>query len=215
MMARLLLCVGMAVLLVGCSFSGHPDCEVIQASALRAQFNQETSLDHFRDWVSNTYHVSPKTIRVIPSIDNRDYWTIYWEVAGQTYDITLDNGRVDRGAGISFNRGVPASHIVSCLGPPAQYYAGYHWDLGKYVLHLTLLYPDQGILATGARYFYPKPDRIPTIESTFGIYRLTFGPPGWTDQLQQSVLNPSGELYKPWPGNWKDIQIEIDPRAQP
>lgn len=215
MMARLMLYLATVVLLVGCSLSGPPNCEVIQASALRAQLNQETSLDHFKDWVSHTYHVSPKTIRAIPSIDDRDFWTVYWEVAGHTYRTTLDDGRVGRGATVSFNRGVPASHIISCLGMPVQYYARYNWDLGKYALHLTLLYPDQGILATGARYFYPKPDQIPTIESAFGIYLLTYGPPGWTEQLQQSASNPSGELYKPWPGNWKDIQIEIDPRAQP
>lgn len=214
-MARLVFCVGVVVLLAGCSFSGQPDCEVIQASTLRAQFNRETSLDQFIEWVSNIYHVPRKAIRVIPSIDDRDYWTIYWETAGQTYEIILDDGRVGKGARISFNRGVPAGYIVSCLGTPAQYYARYNWDLGKYALHLTLLYPDRGILATGAKYFYPKPDQVPTIENTFGIDWLTFGPSGWTDQLRQSALNPSGESYKSWPGDWKNIQIEIDPRAQP
>jgi len=214
MVRRLMLCPGMVMLLAGCIFPGQPDCETINASALRAQFNQESSLDQFKEWVSHTYHVSPKTIRVIPSIDDKDYWTIYWEVAGRTYEVTLDDGRVGAGAGISFDRDIPAAQIILCLGTPAQYYARYNWDLGQYALHLTLLYPDQGILATGARYFYPKPEQIPTIESTFGIYRLTFGPPGWTEQLRQSALNPSGEPYKPWPGDWKNIVIDIDPNVR-
>jgi len=214
MMARLMLYLAMVMLLVGCNLFGPPDCEVIKAAALRAQFNQEASLDQFKEWVANTYHVSSNAIRVIPSVDDRDYWTIYWEVAGQTYEITLDDGRVDQGARMLFNRNVPAAQVISCLGTPTQYYARYSWDLGQYALHLMLLYPDQGILATGARYFYPKPNQIPTIEDTFGISWLTFGPPGWTEQLQQSALNPDGEPYRPWPGNWQDIVIEIDPRVR-
>lgn len=214
-MARLMICLGVVVLLTGCVFPSQPDCEVIQTSALRAQFNQETSLNQFTAWVANTYHVSSKAIRVIPSVDDGNRWIVHWEVAGRTYEIFLDDGRMGAWAGVSFDREVPAAQVISCLGTPAQYYARYNWDLGKYALHLTLLYPDQGILATGARYYSPKPTQVPTIENTFGIYRLTFGSPGWTEGLQQSAANPNGEPYKPWPDDWQAIAIDVDPRARP
>lgn len=108
--------------------------------------------------------------------------------------------------------------MVACLGIPTLYYARYNWDLGKYALHLYLLFPDQGILASGAKYFYPKPKYVPSIEGDFPIRHLGLGPSGSAEQILHRIyiensvnITPSIPDYKPWPGNWQDIVIEIDP----
>jgi len=210
------------LLLTGCTYPGGPDCEAMQAVALQAQLGRETTIEQFEAWISETYHVVPKAIRAIRAVDDRNYWTVYWDVTGRTYQAELDNGKVSKSAGMSFERRKPsADQVIACLGTPTLYYARYNWDLGKYALHLYLLFPDQGILASGAKYFYPKPEYVPPIDGDFPIWHLGFGPSGSAEQvlhriyIENSVsIVPSIPEYKSWPGKWEGIVVEIDPRLR-
>lgn len=218
MAMRALTCLVIAVLLASCTYLAQPDCDVIRASALRAQLKQESSIEQFKTWIMHTYGVASDSIFAARSRD-REYWDVQWQVAGRRYDLALSNGRLDDRAGMSFERRKPsANQVIVCLGAPTLYYARYNWDLGQYALSLTLLFPDQGILASGAKYFYPKPEQTPVIKGDFPISHLTFVLPGSAEQVLQEIyiegsvsMEPSIPEYQPWPGNWQDIVIETDP----
>lgn len=218
MAMRALTCLVIAVLLAGCTYPAHLYCDIIRAPALRTQLDQETSIEQFKTWIAHTYGVASDSVFATHSKE-REYWDVQWQVSGRIYDLALHNGRLDDRAGMSFLRQKPsADQVIACLGTPRLYYAHYNWDLGKYALHLYLLFPDQGILASGARYFYPKPEQTPVIEGSFRISRFTFVRPGPAEQLLQKIyiedsvsMDPSIPAYRPWPGNWQDIVVEINP----
>lgn len=222
MAMRTLVWLAVGLLLAGCTYWGEANCEAMQAAALRAQLGKVTSIEQFEAWIADTYHVTPTAIRAIRAVDDRNYWTVYWDVTGRTYRAELDNGTVSQSAGMSYERRKPsADQVIACLGTPALYYARYNWDLGKYALHLYLLFPDQGILASGAKYFYPKPEYVPPIDGDFPIWHLGFGPSGSAEQvlhriyIENSVsIVPSIPEYKPWLGKWEGIVVEIDPRLR-
>lgn len=92
------------LLLVGCTYPAVADCQVMRATALRAQLGKAVTIEQFTIWIGDTYHVEPQAIRSVRAVDGSDYWTVYWDVAGRTYRAELDNGKVSQGAGMSFEQ---------------------------------------------------------------------------------------------------------------
>jgi hypothetical protein len=213
------------LMLAGCTVSPleRPNCNEIVN--LRAQIGKAISPDSFREWVSQTYHIPLETITV-DVLENRQRHVVHWnevsrvwsivkweEVVQVWYSATIEGLVVDdiRVAGGS----VPASKVLACLGEPARYRARYERIVEGNQLSFDLLFPDQGILADGARFFRSDLRQPPPISDAFPLTGFIFTRPGTVEQILHDIYLSSFyqmlREYKPWPGKWEDIMVEIDP----
>lgn len=205
----------------------RPSCSEI--ANLRAQIGKEISPESFRQWVSQTYQMPLESITVDITPNEQTHivhwrevtrvWLIVrWEEIVQVwYAAALEQGVVDdiRVSGGS----IPANKVLACLGKPAWYGAWYKDDLPGTQLSLNLLFPDQGVLAHGAKFFGSSPKQPPPISEAFPLSSFLFMQPGSVEQVLHHIYyHPTRSLYeqmlrehKPWPGRWEDIVVEIDP----
>jgi len=213
------------LMLAGCTVSPleRPNCNEIVN--LRAQIGKAISPDSFREWVSQSYHMPLETITVNMTPDGRTYvvhwrevtrvWAIVkWEEIEQLeYSAAIEQLGVDdiRVAGGS----VPASKVLACLGEPARYRARYERNVEGNQLSFDLLFSEQGVLAWGAKFFRTSLKQPPLINDTFPLTGFIFTRPGTVEQILHDIYLSSFyqmlREYKPWPGKWEDIMVEIDP----
>ena len=212
------------LLLVSCADFGRKRLSCEELTLLRAQVGKEFSLESFRLWVHETYRVPLESIWIATTKDgqvhiahwgdpNRTYYSATLEaMAGQLVVDDITFGGV-RGS---------ADGIVACLGEPGLYSASYKFDppANANALHVRLLFPEQGVLASGAKFFRSRPKQPPPIRGDFPIDFIRFFRPGTAEQILDRLFGGSPALYeqalqehKPWPGKWEDIVVEIDPNT--
>lgn len=222
-MRRLALLI-LVLLLGSCTYLtylGQKELSCEEIATLRAQVGKEFSLESLRRWIHETYQVPLESIWVATTPDGQTH-IVHWGDANRTYyyaslhqpELVVDD--------ITFGgvRG-SAGSLIACLGEPALYEAWYKFDPPAYAnhLHITLLFPEQGVLASGARFFRSRPKEPPPINDDFPIEFIRFIRPGTAEQvlnnlyghLPTNLYEQALRNYKPWPGNWQDIVIEIDP----
>jgi hypothetical protein len=105
--------------------------------------------------------------------------------------------------------------MLRCLGVPDRYWASYTQSVEARELTLNLLFASKGALVYGANIYPFNQRQPPTLEETLPITGLTIVRPGSAEQIIQNIYGgQSNQLSiqmlrdaKPWPGDWKDLQI--------
>lgn len=202
-------------LLTACTLTKSRSCDEISAAALRSILLKETSTEQLLIWITHTYHVSPQDVR-IDADQRRTFQIFVWETDDVSYTIHM-RGSTPTGAMIWYNsRPLFAGQVINCLGAPERYYASYKRDVEATKLELEMLFPDQSIRAEGWKFFrWIRPIR-PAIDETLPIYRLSVGKLISVEEMlgrapRSDEAESESRKYQPWPGNWQDIVIEIDP----
>ena len=207
------------LLLAGCAYvrPGKPSCEEI--TTLRAQIGRELSPELFRAWVAQTYRLPLESITVETRADGQEY-AIHWKKHGVWYSASLER-RVLVDVRRHGPKAISADRVIACLGEPEWYSAQYKWAIPGHALHCALLFPDQGILAHDAKFLRSRPMQPPPINGHFPISGFVFKQPGSAEQILYQIHGHNSahyeevlQEYKPWPGEWEDIVIEIDPSLQ-
>lgn len=176
------------------------NCDEIAVAGLRRMFQKETSTDEIVTWASNTFHLPGQSIGVEP-VNGQ----ITWATQGAQYSATMDAKSL-KGVNIRFLQRPPtAAEVVACIGTPEQYWAQLKRDVESFQMSLDLLQPSQGIVASGAKFYSGIPQKPPVIDETFPISTLNLVKPGALQQIF-TLRDP----YKPWPGTWKNVEIEVD-----
>jgi len=194
-------------------------CNEISAAALRSVLLKETTIEQLLAWIAQEYHVLPQNVR--SDVDQRRAFQILvWDANDVSYTIHM-RGSVPTGAIIWYNSRPPsASQVIDCLGAPEQYGASYKRDVEATKFELELLFPKSNIRASGWKFFYGqfRYTRLqpPAIDGTFPIYRLSVGELISAEEMLGQAPHPDqaeseSRQFKPWPGKWEDIVVEIDP----
>ncbi len=209
------------ILLSSCTGIGpvQPNCD--EMTTLRAQISREGSPEQLRTWIADTYKIAPESIATNTVALQHDY-LLQWQKDGLWYNMTIDKGVVtDIGADI---RGLSAADVIACLGQPAYYSATYGYETeGGTQLNFNLLFPDQGILAEGAKILRARPAQPPAITGDFPMRSFLFMQPSPASTLLQrahSVYVPALReqminAYEPWPGDWQGIEIGKSSNVSP
>jgi hypothetical protein len=209
------------LVLAGCIPMLQPqrDCDEVSAVQLRGLFAGQYSVDQFRAWAARTYGISAEEVQVEPASKEKDDWSIHWAMAGATYAAGLRGSKV-LGAGVTYGSNPPsADRVLSCLGAPGEYRAAFDKMVEASQLSLDLLFPAQGILASGARFAAFNQRQPPPLNENFAVSSFVVVPPGSAEQVLRQVYGGlSNDQYekvvrefKPWPGDWENLQIQIDP----
>ena len=221
MQRRVYLMLMLVLLLVVCAYGKPrkpgPGCEEI--ATLRAQIGSELSPDSFREWVAQTYRLPLESITMETRADGQHH-VIRWGKHDVSYTASLER-LVLVHIGYSLAR-TSADRVIACLGEPEWYSAQYKWDIPGNQLGLDLIFPEQGVLVHGWRFFRSRPKQPPAIDGHFPILSFIFEQPTSAEQILYEIYGgkPSGlyeqvlQEYKPWPGEWEEIVIEIDPSLQ-
>ena len=220
MQRRVYLMLMLVLLLVVCAYGKPrkpgPGCEEI--ATLRAQIGSELSPDSFREWVAQTYRLPLESITVETRADGQHH-VIRWGKHDVSYTASLERlVLVHIGYSLAWTS---ADRVIACLGEPEWYSAQYKWAIPGHALHCALLFPDQGILAHDAKFLRSRPMQPPPINGHFPISGFVFKQPGSAEQILYQIHGHNSahyeevlQEYKPWPGEWEDIVIEIDPNLQ-
>ena len=217
-MMRKFIILPLALFLAACVIAPpQPGCEEI--TTLRSQISKVVSPEQFRAWIVQAYQVSPESIKEDIPTGGQDH-LIRWKQDGVWYTAEIEQGvlvDITRTAGR-----IAADHVIACLGLPNQYKAEYGWHFVGNELGLSLLFSDAGVLAEGAEFLRSRPKQPPAIDGVFPISTFIFTRPGSAEEVLRQVYGSWGadiyekrlKEYKPWPGRWEDIVIDIDPNLQ-
>jgi hypothetical protein len=194
------------------------DCDQITASVLRAQIGKQFAPEEFLAWVSDVYRVPQGNTRLDTAGAGRSS-TLYWQGDGISYIAVIDGSGLASVSLAYKQRRPSAAEVVACLSAPEQYRASYGSDIPGNNLQLDLLFPAQGVLVFGNQFLPARPQQPPPIEGKFEMSHMTVVSPGPADQVLRGIYGRSsadlvGSMlpqYKPWPGDWKDIVISVDP----
>jgi len=206
------------LLLVACAPVKQRSCNEISAAALRLILFKEITVDDLLTRIAQTYHVPSESIRV-DMISNGIFQRITWTTEGIQYNVYIEES-VATGAVLLYEWGRPsADQVIACLGTPERYRAEYTWDIPGNQLGFDLLFPAQGILAFGVEFLRSRPKEPPPIKGSFRLYGFDITQPGSGEQILREIYcQGSADLcermlqkYKPWPQDWQNIVIEIDP----
>ena len=209
------------LLLVACAPMKQRSCNEISAAALRSILFKEITVDDLLTWIAQTYHVPSENIRV--DVIKGTFQSITWTTEGIQYRVYTEES-VATGAVLLYEWGLPsANQVIACLGTPERYRAEYTLDIPGNQLGFGMLFPAQGILASGAEFLRSRPKEPPPIKGSFRLYGFVITQPGSGEQILREIYcQGSAELcermlqkYKPWPQDWQNIVIEIDPRLHP
>ena len=211
-------CLVLVLALVGCYVGdGRICCDDI--ATLLVKIGKGYTPEAFREWVAQTYRLPLESVTVEARPDERLH-VVRWQKRGVEYSAGLEQG-ILMDVGLASGR-VSADRVIACLGQPARYRAHYDWNIPGNHLSLDLIFPEQGVLVHGWRFFRSRPKRPAPIKSHFPIRSFFLTQPASVEQILYEIYGgkPSGlyeqmlQEYKPWPGAWEDIVIEIDPNLQ-
>ena len=201
------------ILLSSCTGIGpvQPNCD--EMTTLRAQISREGPPEQLRTWIADTYKTAPEGIATNALALQQEY-LLQWQKDGLWYNMTIDKGVVTD-IGVEA-RGLSAADVIACLGQPGYYSATYGYETeGGTQLNFNLLFPDQGILAGGAKILRARPAQPPAITGDFPIGSFLFMQPSPASTLLQRAHNvyvpalreQMINAFKPWPGDWQGIEI--------
>ncbi len=213
---RCLVCLLASLLLIGCMPTQKPvTCDEIVN--FRAQIGKTFTRESLRAWIHDTYQIPLESIRENTLADGQSL-SLHWGDPDRVYySVTLNQYVIED---TMFGRPqASVGDLTHCLGQPAAYRATYKRVPSGNELGLTLVYPDSGVLAAGTRIFHAQLKQPPSVGTDFPVWYLRFVKPGTTDQVLSEIYIAGWgqandgilQQYKPWPGNWSDIAVDIDP----
>jgi hypothetical protein len=213
----------MYLLLVSCTEVGpaHRDCTTIAAQGLRELLFHDVPIDDLPAKIAAAQSVPASSIEAQfdAATATRQF---SWQHDGASFTLLVRGSRPEELDVFYLGRPFEAADVVSCLGAPSQYGALYARGVERYALNLNLLYPEQGIMASGAR-FDTRPQRPPRIDGRFPVYDIWFAAPGSSAQVVRQTQPADSEVstnriirqLKAWPGNWQTTVVEVDPSVGP
>ncbi len=214
---KYLVCLLISLPLIGCMPAQKPaTCD--EVVNLRAQIRKTFTRESLRTWIHNMYQVPMENIQENTLADEQSV-NLHWGDPDRTYYSVLLNQLVVE----DINYGRPqasVSDLTLCFGQPEVYRATYKRVPSGNELALTLVYPDSGVLAVGTRIFRAQLKQPPSVDADFPVSHLRFVKPGTTDQVLSEIYvigwgkandGILQQQYKPWPGSWSSIAVNIDP----
>jgi hypothetical protein len=188
-------------------------CEEI--TALQSQMGTEINREQFLTWITETFQISRDSIEVTTWHDDLVF---SWQAGGVMYSAETD-GAVLADVAIYYKNWRPeAAQFKKCLGDPSLYKASYQLGANPgNQLSAQFLYPLDGILISGARFLRFRPVTPPAIRGDFPMSALRLTRPGSSEDVLSQIYGGNSGLYeemltqyKPWPGGWDEITIDID-----
>lgn len=203
----------LSILLAGCTLGvpAQPSCD--ELTLLQSQISRQASAEELRAWIAETYDIPPESITSDPVPQTQGY-LLQWRKNDLWHNIDIKKGVVTA-VGVDTS-GFTASDAIACLGQPSHYSAMYGYETpGGPELSLRLLFPEHGVLAGGGRILWARPAQPPAITGDFPLNGMQFMRPGAADALLEeahraytpALAQQLLDAYKPWPGDWKDVQI--------
>lgn len=210
----------LVVLLTACTSTKHFGCDEISAITLRPILSKAVAIEQLPTWLAEVYHISPQDIRI--EIDqDKSFRLLMWEADDVFYTMHIRNS-IPIGVIVWYNHSKPPSvdQVIICLGVPTKYRAIYKHDVEAKKLDFEMLFLNHNIRAEGWKFFRWTYQNPPSIDKTFPIYRLIVGELISVEEMLGQTPPPDrteSELsqFRPWPGNWQDIIVEIDPSIRP
>lgn len=216
-MSKLVAILLLSVILAGCADIGtaQPDCDEI--SALRIKISTVMTPEKFKMWVEETYHLPAEGVTLTPitQLPQLHSSIVRWRQNGLWYSAGFEESIITN-IGVTAKR-LSAGDLIACLGKP-EYYAATYGLTGEGMMELdfNLLFPNQGVVAGGAKFYPTNTEQPPAITGDFPVNSLMFRQPGSADDLlqRQFGLYPQEtyiqivKSYKSWTGHWDSIKIE-------
>ena len=174
---------------------------------------QPFSENEFVDWASITYGISNDRIE-----SHNDLLT--WEINGVEYSVRLQNSMLAQANATYKNGSAPSAEcVVVCWGEPDQYRTDYGLPAPvlQPALDVELIFEDLGLWVQG-RYYFDQAVQTPTfVANQFPMEQFRLVIPDRAERILYQVYNGNSEIaiqalemYKKWPGDWQDINIETD-----
>jgi len=226
-MTKLIRLFVLAISMVGCSVnvpraSDTRTCDDVAIVLLQGMLTQQMTPANMRDRLVETYKVPSDQAQYVISNDNGASVSVH--KGGIKYSVEMQ-GNDPVGARIQFDTlPMSAGKAISCIGEPDLYRARYAFgpSATDHLLSLNLFIPRQGVeiyaFTFGTSKFPPK------LTEDIPVAFLSVVIPSDHESTMAALLrdSPADSEYgqqlrrqlKPWPGNWQDIQIEIDPALQ-
>jgi len=189
------------------------NCE--ELTALQSQMATDIKREQFLTWIAETFQIAQDSIEVTTWHDDLIF---SWQAGGVMYSAET-NGTVLVDMAIYYRNWRPeAAQFKECLGDPSLYNASYQLGTNpSNQLSASFLYPSEGILISGARFLWLRPETPPGITGDLPISALRLTRPGSSEDVLFRIYGGSPGLYeemltqyKPWPGSWDEITIDID-----
>jgi hypothetical protein len=208
----------LALLLMNCNGIGSSQqtCDQIAGLTLRSFLFKQTTPEQLRSAIAQTYHLPAESVSAQSA---RGEWVFDWNQDGLFYTIETKGGIPSRASVVYEQRTPSADEVTKCLGAPSRYKAWYTRGVPGRELDIDILFANQGILATGAEFPNSNSNQPPPVGGNISLSGFAYVQPGSDEEVLRRVLNPElvnvdkavQEDFKPWPGTWKDIVVQIDP----
>jgi hypothetical protein len=204
--------------LVGCTnlWPARLDCKQVAGSDLRSKIGEVTSAEQLRVWIGNAYQLPASRIQA-DVIRSGQLETVEWQKGGITYRGYVKGGHLTDVTVSYGSRRPSAGQVIACLGTPERYQASYEQNVEGNQLSLDLLFAAEGTLAYGARFMHIDRKQPPPVDGSFPIFGLAIVEPGTADQVLREIYESNEtyeqmlRAYRPWPGDWQSVVIDIDP----
>lgn len=215
---RLVIVLALAVSLASCvpiTAWTLTDCDGLTGSALHSQMGTEIDIQQFIAWIMETYEVPNEAVKMESW---KDTVIVEWDTDRIRYSVVISEALLDEVALYYKTLTPQVGQIVECLGAPAYYKATYQLGANPgNQLSASFLYPSDGILISGSRFLRLRPEVPPAITGEFRVLALGHVRPGSKEDVLSRIYGGSPGLYeemltqyKPWPGSWDEITIDID-----
>ncbi len=213
---RNIFCLLLACLLAACVRDKPNSISCGQIAALRAQVDQETSPEQFRDWVSRTYQLPSETITIeaatAEAAKHGTVSVVRWHTGDFQYVAQLGD-RAIRLLVVGGTR-APVAPLISCLGESAWYFVRSSGVESGVQRTVELFFPDQGIALHGWYYVPFGAQSRPPVNSDHLFWDLVFMKPGPVEQFVNDYWDYDPmrarevlQKIKPWPGEWAKIEF--------
>jgi hypothetical protein len=215
-----LFCGVLVLWLAGCVSPGRGELSCEEIGRLQGLIGKEMSAESLQAWVCAMYDLPSSQVTVEPLPDDFVH-LVRWKKHDASYLAELERLVATR---VDTDSTWAANQVITCLGQPAQYSARYSWGGERNELHFPLLYPDQGMLVDGYKVVRPPSvKQPPAIDGRLPIVYITLVRPGTAEQILYQIYDGGRpgmyeevlREYRPWPGSWQGIVVDIDPNLQP
>ncbi len=218
--------------LAGCTTIGPVrSCDEIALSALQPLMHEAMPAERVVEQIRKIYQLPPESVTVhrVEALSTAAPWLnekyqvgdtiVSWGKDEARYVLTIGNERIT-GIGVMYDQHAPSTdQVIRCLGTPEKYWAFYSPGPlpTKRLAQLHMFFPASGVIASAVR--FGDGERPPRFDGNARVPDFLFVPPGSGEEAIARFLSDRpddmrqqiAQQLKPWPGNWEDIVIEIDP----
>lgn len=192
-----------------CQCASLPDLVPLQAAVGTA-----ISPDELVDKMSEAYQIPSAEIST--AVESEASASFVWEKDGVRYRAGTEQGMLIAGWATDERLFLPSAQcVVTCWGTPDTYRGFFTLGVPGRALSFEMLFAQKGTLAEGVKYYGIDQESPPPISGRFPIRSYNVRAGGTPTDVLRSVYY-SGldqellEQYKPWPGDWDHIAIDID-----